>query len=79
MSALQGLEKDPANNKEFKKIVLYTHEMTETNGVEIVMQLIPGHSDIPGNEKVDILAKKGSIQEQPHTETTYETPRQIFR
>ena len=79
MSALQGLEQDPSNKEEFKKIVLYTHEIIETYGVEIVMQWIPGHSDIPGNEKADTLAKKGSRQEQPHTETTYETARQIIR
>ena len=40
---------------------------------------IPGHTVIPGNEKEDILAKKGSRQEQIHTETTYQTVKQIIR
>ena len=50
------------------------------------MQLIPGHSNIPGND-IDIyiyiyigdtLAKTGSRQELPHTHTTYETVKQII-
>ena len=43
------------------------------------MQWIPGHSDIPGNDIADTLAKTGSRQEQPPTKTTYETVKQIIR
>lgn len=37
MSALEGLEIDPTNREEFKMIVLHTHEIIETYGVEIIM------------------------------------------
>ena len=43
------------------------------------MQWIPGHSDIPGNDIADTLAKSGSRQEQPPSQTTYETVKQIIR
>ena len=45
--------------------------------MEIVMQWVPGHSDIPGNEKADMLAKQGSRQEQPRTDTTFKTVKHI--
>ena len=54
------LENDLTNREKFKKIVLHTHEIIENIGVEIIMQWIPEHSDIPGNEKaLDTLAKQG--------------------
>ena len=79
MSALQGLENDPTVNEEFTIILKTCHGIIETYGVEIVMQWIPGHSNIPGNDKADTLAKKGSRQEQPHNQTTFETAKQIIR
>ena len=78
-SALDGLNNDPTNNEEFKKILLETHELIETYGVEIAMQWIPGHSDIPGNDIANTLAKSRSRQEQPPSQTTYETVKQIIR
>uniref|UniRef100_A0A0B7BM32 RNase H type-1 domain-containing protein n=2 Tax=Arion vulgaris TaxID=1028688 RepID=A0A0B7BM32_9EUPU len=42
------------------------------------MQWIPGHSNTPGNDKADRLAKKGSTQEQPITATTLHTAKQIL-
>ena len=55
------------------------HEHMETCDVKIFMQWIPGHSDTPGNDKADKLAKKGSEQPQPHTKATYETVKTIVR
>ena len=79
MSALQGLENDPTVKEEFRTILQTSHQIIETYGVEIIMQWIPGHSNIPGNDKADTLAKKGSGQEQPPTQTTFETAKQIIR
>ena len=79
MSALQSLEEDPINKPELKSIILDSHVLMETCGVKIIFQWIPGHSDTPGNDKADKLAKKGSDKTQPHTKATYRTAKQIIR
>ena len=78
MSALQSLEEDPTNKPELKSILLDAHELMATYGVKTSMQWIPGHSNTPGNDKADSLAKKGSRQPQPHTKTTFGTVKQIL-
>ena len=45
----------------------------------LVLQWIPGHAGIPGNEKADRLAKHGSGLEQPQISTTYQTAKQIIK
>ena len=63
MSAMQGLDNDPINMEESKSIILNIHVLIETYGVEVTMQWIPRHSNIPGNDIADIQAKTGSRQE----------------
>ena len=79
MSALESLEEDPMNKPELKLIIMNGHELMETCDVKIFMQWIPGHSDTPGNDKADKLAKKGSEQSQPQTRATYKTVKTILR
>lgn len=79
MSALQSLEEDPVGKPDLKSIIEESHEIMETFGIKIFIQWIPGHSDTPGNEKADRLAKKGSEQPQPKTKATYETVKTILR
>ena len=67
-----NLESDPTVKEEFRHILKHTHEIRDTYGVEIIMLWIPGHSNIPGNDVADRLAKEGSRQEQPATLTTFE-------
>ena len=66
MSALQSLEEDPINKPELKSIILDSHVLMETCGVKIIFQWIPGHSDTPGNDKADTLAKK-DLTKHSHT------------
>ena len=77
MSALQSLGEDPLSKLELKSIILDAHDLMETCGVKIILQWIPGHSDTPGNDKADKLAKKGSEKPQPPTKATYRTAKQI--
>ena len=79
ISALQSLGEDPLSKLELKSIILDAHDLMETYGVKIILQWIPGHSDTPGNDKADKLAKKGSDKTQPHTKATYRTAKQIIR
>ena len=73
MSALQSLEEDPINKPELKSIILDSHVLMETCGVKIIFQWIPGHSDTPGNDKADKLAKKGSEKPHPLAQVIYRT------
>ena len=79
MSALQSLEEDPVSKPELKTIITESHELMETCDIKIFMQWIPGHSDTPGNDKADRLAKKGSEQPQPPTKATYQTVKTLLR
>ena len=79
MSALESLDDDPTSKPELKSILLDAHDLNATYGVKTFMQWIPGHSNTPGNDKADTLAKKGSRRPQPHTKTTFQTVKQILR
>jgi len=46
---------------------------------EVVIQWIPGHGGIQGNEVADKLAKKGAALPQPDNPVTYDTVQKIFR
>ena len=46
--------------------------------MNVVLQWIPGHSNIPGNDMAETLAKEGSRKEQPHTQTTLQAAKQII-
>ena len=47
--------------------------------VEVVLQWIPGHSGIKGNEAADTLAKRGAALPQPDVPVNYETAVQIIK
>ena len=44
-----------------------------------MLQWVPGHSDITGNEIADKLAKQGASKEQPNIPVDQETTKQILR
>ena len=43
------------------------------------MQWIPGHSNTPGNDKADRLAKMGAQKEQPYTQSTMRTVKMMLK
>ena len=47
--------------------------------MKLVLQWIPGHTGIYGNEKADILAKKGSQTPQPIKPITLQTAKQRIK
>jgi ribonuclease HI len=56
-------------NEEYKdkKIVLARYEIKslQTKGVKVILQWVPSHCGLLGNEKADFLAKLGSHKKQP--------------
>ena len=79
LSALQALESGNHCSAELAQINLDTNQLMTSHEVRIVMQWIPGHSNIPGNDKADKLAKKGARQEQPFTPTSMRTVKQLLK
>ncbi|GFR58562.1 Gag-Pol polyprotein [Elysia marginata] len=54
------------------------NQLISAHGTRLVFQWISGHAYIAGNEKADILAKKGAQQQQPRKPVTYTAARQII-
>ena len=77
-SALQALEKGNADNEEVLLTAMNADKLLSAFAVRVVLQWIPGHTNIPGNERADKLAKKGTQQEQPDKPTTYQTTKGII-
>jgi ribonuclease HI len=77
-SALQAL-KNNNNKPECTQLIKDINNLINTHNIKLVMQWIPGHSNIPGNDRADTLAKRGSNQTQIHTSTSLETTKQIIK
>lgn len=48
-----------------RDLAIHIHSFLEDFGIVLVLQWIPSHCDIPGNEQPDTFAKKGATQPQP--------------
>ena len=57
-SALQALESEDNDAEDVQEISDLAHKLTTSFDVRLVLQWIPGHTDIAGNDKADTLAKK---------------------
>ena len=49
------------------------------HSIDVVLQWIPGHSGIKGNDAADTLAKSGAALPQPDVPVNYETAVQIIK
>ena len=69
------------NNKSLtiRKVTTTVGEIISAHGVEITFQWIPSHVDVPGNERADVLAKRGAQCPQDDTLASMDTARQIIR
>ena len=64
---------------ESNKLPHLRNAMSTQNYSRIVMQWIPAHCKIPGNERADDLAKKGSKMEQVERPVTYQEAKGIIK
>ncbi|BFZ04134.1 hypothetical protein BsWGS_07173 [Bradybaena similaris] len=76
-SALDSLENGICTD-DVAGIKLIAHQLMITHNIRIIMQWIPGHSDIPGNDAADKLAKRGAKRIQQETPTSLQTVKQLI-
>ena len=66
-------------NKEISQLKIAIDHLINKYGVQVVLQWIPGHQGIKGNEEADRLAKHGASQTQPEVPVTYDTVTKMIR
>ena len=79
LSALQAIENNPAQNPETLSIARQINTMTRNYGIRVILQWIPGHIGLAGNEQADRFAKKGAHSIQPERPVPYQTTKNIIK
>ena len=62
-----------------RRITNFISELIEQFSLQIVIQWIPSHCNLPGNEVADLLAKIGASQDQPDIPVNQKTCKQIIK
>ena len=65
-SVLQAIDSDKQTTRSIRDLRLAISNFIDEFSVNVTLQWIPSHCDIPGNESADRLAKEGASQEQPN-------------
>ena len=79
MSALKALDSSEFTHLGIESLALSINSLLTSYDIQLTLQWIPGHCDLPGNEKADKLAKEGAKQEQPNNPASYNNIRRILR
>ncbi|GFS24433.1 Gag-Pol polyprotein [Elysia marginata] len=78
-SVLKALQNESLQNSSLKSLFLTIDSFLKTYDVNLTLQWIPGHCNITGNERADILAKKDPTAQQQNTTTSFRTAQQIIQ
>ena len=79
-SALEALENFSDNShQDIGELAKAIDSLLTSYDIRITLQWIPGHTDIPGNEQADRLAKEGTQKDQPIKPCSNSTVKQILR
>ena len=79
MSVLQALENEKQDSTLLTNITKTISTFMNIFEVEVTLQWIPSHCEIPGNERADTLAKKGAQSEQPNIPVSLATAKRIIK
>ena len=78
-SCLDSLETQRLENTAIRNLSTNISSFLECHNIALVLQWIPSHCKIDGNERADILAKKGAAKEQPMKPVSQTTAKQIIK
>ena len=76
LSALQSLTSETPNDSQ-KRLMNNINELAQST--KVVLQWVPAHTGIAGNEIADQLAKEGRKKDQPSSHLSYKETRTLIR
>ena len=79
MSVLQALENSTFKDKKIRNLSAVIGQFISTHAVDITLQWIPGHAEVPGNDRADALAKQGAMKTQINTNASIDTAKQTIK
>ena len=79
LSCLESLKSQNFENSSIRDLYIKINSFLEEYNITLVIQWIPSHCNIPGNERADTLAKKGAAKEQSSKPVLQATVKQILK
>ena len=78
-STLQALEEQQNQSSEIQSLASVINNLMSSFDINVILQWIPGHTNIPGNDKADHLAKQGSSKPQIDKPVSIQSIKQILK